>query len=102
MIKLISSVAAAALLVPVAAQAAEPNAAPTATIRYDDLNLSSPSGLATLNGRVKAAANRVCGTVPVSPFNEARAIAACREQMFRSAAVQIALATRSDEVLGTR
>ncbi|MFN3388939.1 MAG: UrcA family protein [Allosphingosinicella sp.] len=102
MTKLITAAIAGALLVPAAAQAADPSAAPTASIRYDDLNLASPSGLATFNGRVKAAANRVCGVVPVSPFNEARAIEACRAQMFRSAAIQIALATGAGEVLGTR
>ena len=102
MTKLISAIAAAALLVPAAAQAAGSDAAPSASIRYDDLNLASPSGVATFNGRVKAAANRTCGVVPVAPFEEARAIEACREQMFRSAAMQIAAATASNEVLGTR
>lgn len=101
MTKLISAIAAAALLVPAAAQAAGPDA-PSASIRYDDLNLASPSGVATFNGRVKAAANRTCGVVPVAPFEEARAIEACREQMFRSAAMQIAAAAASNEVLGTR
>ena len=33
---------------------------PTAVVSYADLDLSSPSGLATLDGRIHSAASRLC------------------------------------------
>ena len=33
---------------------------PTAVVSYADLDLSSPSGLATLHGRINSAASRLC------------------------------------------
>ncbi|MBV8687996.1 MAG: UrcA family protein [Alphaproteobacteria bacterium] len=76
----------------------------TASIRSGDLNLATPGGLATFHGRVKAAANQVCGTAPVLPFNEASAIAACRAQLFRAADRQVSLAMAKPDTLvaGTR
>jgi UrcA family protein len=99
-------IALAALLAAGAAQA-RPAAdfdAPSASIRSGDLNLASPGGLATLRGRVKVAANQLCGIAPALPFGEARAVGACRAQIFRSAERQAMLAmARPDSVVaGTR
>lgn len=103
MTKLVSAAIAAALLCTAGAAPAQPVEGRTAAIRTSDLNLASPSGLATFKGRVKAAANRICGHVPVAPFNEARAIEQCRDQMFRSAADQLASARSGhSDALGTR
>lgn len=65
----------------------------TASVQQDDLNLASAAGIATFRGRVKALADRTCGAVPVAPIREAAPVAACRAQLFRSAAAQIDLAT---------
>ena len=94
-----SALIAAALCTAGAAQAKEPN--PSATIRYGDLNLASPSGVATFRGRVKAAANRLCGTAPAQVIHQARAAADCRAELMRSAEAQIAAAGATAEVTGT-
>lgn len=92
--------AVAFAVVPSTAEAAE---RPSTTVRYADLDLASPFGVATFHGRVKAAADRACGRAPLRPFSEASAVAACRDELFRSAAAQLnATRTGSAEVLGTR
>ena len=103
MTKLVSTAIAAALLCSAGAGHAQPADGRSAAIQTADLNLATPSGLATFHGRVKAAANRICGHVPVAPLEEALAVEQCRDQMFRSAADQLASARsgRSD-ALGTR
>jgi UrcA family protein len=78
---------AALAAVPATAQPAETF---TAAVQQDDLNLTSPAGRATLNGRVKALANRMCGAVPVAPLREAAPVAACRAALFRSAVASLA------------
>ncbi|HEY0413680.1 MAG TPA: UrcA family protein [Allosphingosinicella sp.] len=106
MTRIFASIALATLFAASAAQArpAEADGTYTASIRSGDLNLATPGGLATFHGRVKAAANQVCGAVPVLPFYEADAVSACRSQLFRSADRQVSLAMgRSDDiVVGTR
>jgi UrcA family protein len=100
------SIALASLLAATAAQAqpAAESETYSASIRSGDLNLATPGGLATFHGRVKAAANQICGTAPVLPFNEARAIGECRAHLFRSAdrQVTLAMAKSDDGVAGTR
>jgi UrcA family protein len=49
-------VAAAGLAVPAAANAVE-----SVTVSYRDLDLTRPEGIATLQGRLRAAARTVCG-----------------------------------------
>jgi UrcA family protein len=82
-IALLAALAAA----PVAARPADTF---TAAVQQDDLNLASPAGRATFNGRVKALANRMCGAVPVAPLREAAPVAACRAALFRSAGAGLA------------
>ena len=80
--------------------------APSASIRRADLDLSSAEGIATFRGRVKAAANRVCGITPLRPFNEADAVSACRTAMLRSGerhlASSLAAAAIQQDARGTR
>ena len=83
---LLSLLAAAA---PVVAQPAD---TVTAAVQYDDLDLASSAGRATFKGRVKAAADRICGAVPVAPLREHVPVAACRAALFQSAETGIALA----------
>jgi UrcA family protein len=100
------SIALAVLFAAPAARAQPAGEADThsASIRSGDLNLASPGGLATLHGRVKVAANQLCGIAPALPFGEARAVGACRAQVFRSAERQAVLAMNGSDstVAGTR
>jgi UrcA family protein len=102
----ILSIALAAILAAPAAHARPVGEgdARSASIRSGDLNLATPGGLATLRGRVKVAANQLCGIAPALPFGEARAIGACRAQVFRSAERQaiLAMAKPDSIVAGTR
>lgn len=87
------------------AQPAAASDAVSAVVRHADLNLASASGVETFRGRVKAAANRICGAVPAQPADHARAVASCRAEVTRSAEAQLAAlaaAPASDEVAGTR
>lgn len=84
---LLAFLAATAAAAPAIAQA--PAESFTASVQQDDLNLASAAGIATFRGRVKALADRTCGTVPVAPIREAAPVAACRAQLFRSAEAQI-------------
>jgi UrcA family protein len=43
--------------------AASDEAAPSVTVRYHDLNLNSPEGVAALYGRISSAAREVCGSL---------------------------------------
>ena len=90
-------------LLAAAPAAAEPAESVTASVQQDDLTLASAAGRATFRGRVKAAADRVCGTVRVSPIREAGPVAACRAALFRSAELGTSLALDSGraETLGT-
>ena len=76
----------------------------TTIVRAGDLNLATPDGLATLRGRVKAAADRLCGVAPILPLNEASAIDRCHAQLIRSAEAQVSVAmVKTDTaVAGTR
>jgi len=101
----LSSILLASLLAAGAAQArpAE-SAAYSASIRSGDLNLATPGGVETFHGRVKAAANRLCGQATGLPFYEARSIGDCRAEIFRSADRQVSLALAGSDsgIAGTR
>jgi UrcA family protein len=48
------------LLTGIATAAASGEAAPSVTVRYHDLNLNNPEGIAALYGRIRGAAGDVC------------------------------------------
>ena len=48
------------LLTDLAAAAVNDEAGPSVTVRYHDLNLNSPEGIASLYGRIRGAAGQVC------------------------------------------
>jgi UrcA family protein len=103
MFRYLASIALAAALVgAVQVQPAYADDTFSSTVRAGDLNLATPDGLATLRGRVRAAANRLCGVAPSLPLDEASAIGRCRAQLARSAEGQIAFAQRDSAVVGTR
>lgn len=64
-------------------------------IPYGDLNLASKAGARTLNGRIKAAANVVCGTGqhPIDLIG-AREVQSCRSTLMTVARPQVELALR--------
>ena len=92
--KLFASAALAVSLLAIApaqAQSAD-TAARSANVAYGDLNLQTESGLATFRGRVKAAANRLCGRTAVVPLAEALEAAKCHTQLISDAEQQVKLA----------
>lgn len=110
MTKLMTAAALAASLFSTGAASAQPAAAGadrdtySVAVRHADLNLASPSGLATFRGRVRAAAGQACGDPKVTPVLEATQIARCRAGFVRAAenGVTLALARSDTAVAGTR
>jgi len=51
------------LLTGLSAAAVDDDAALSVTVRYHDLNLNSPEGVASLYGRIRGAAQQVCRTL---------------------------------------
>ena len=47
-------------------------------VRYDDLNLASARGVATLDRRIARAADTVCGTADIRDLNGSRMVKACK------------------------
>jgi UrcA family protein len=82
----IFSLAAAALLA-APALAADPGAR-TAKVRHADLDLSTAQGRATLNRRIAAATEAVCGSYAGASVDEQDAIGRCRADARRQVAAQ--------------
>lgn len=83
-------------LAPFAAQAASfaEGTTPSATVRHDDLDLTSPAGVAALERRVKYAVRSVCGRTDGRDLAQTQRVAACRK-IAKGAAdsrVQVAIA----------
>jgi UrcA family protein len=93
-VRIAVAVTAAFAAMPAAAQDLQfyGNGAYRISIPYGDLNLASPAGLKTLEGRVKAAAWRVCGLARPMTLIERRERKDCREGVFRAARPQVTLA----------
>jgi UrcA family protein len=78
------------------AQAANPNDVSTTLVRFGDLDLNKPAGVATLYDRIQNAAQGVCGRLQptfVEPFPVRIAMEtdykSCMEQAIHGAVVQI-------------
>ncbi|HEY0413706.1 MAG TPA: UrcA family protein [Allosphingosinicella sp.] len=65
------------------------NPAPTARIAYDDLDLRSPAGLARLQARIHAAADKLCVGAGVETLKDRLDGLACRDEAIASAAPQV-------------
>jgi UrcA family protein len=59
-------------------------------VSYDDLNLRSAAGRATLNARIARAAIMVCGTALNTELDIAAGVNACRADVVASARAQVA------------
>lgn len=81
------------------------NAAPAAaetrsiSVSYEDLDLSSPSGIATLHGRIQTAAKKVCGRAEVREIADGLDQQRCMAAVSRSTSVQIARAAGGQPML---
>ena len=62
------------------------------SVPYGDLDLASPAGVRSLEGRLKAAANALCGSTAGMGFGDARAIGSCRRTVRDAARPQMKLA----------
>ena len=57
-------------------------------VAYQDLNLNSAAGRATLDARIERAARLVCGTAFINELDIAAGVNACREDVIASARAQ--------------
>ena len=90
MLRLIPSLTALALIAtPVIAQSAVNDGAPTAKVRYDDLNLNTAAGVEALNRRVSEAANEMCGDYDRHELARSALGQACYAKALASARPQI-------------
>jgi len=80
------ALAAAGLATPVAA------APHSVAVKIGDLDLSTASGNAQLQRRLRSAANEICGVVPVLPLRNKAMAEACHDDVLASSADQVALA----------
>lgn len=90
--KIIATLALAAAAVSALPAQAQPDVPPetiVAFVPYDDLNLESAAGARTLENRIKAAANRLCGAPQAPGLAESERVEACREDVLGSARPQI-------------
>lgn len=60
-----------------------------ATVRYDDLNLRTAAGAERLNGRIRAAAERLCIEPGVKGLGAALAGIECRDALIAGASAQV-------------
>jgi UrcA family protein len=92
----LSTIAAAALALGTAVAATSPvlarepgPAAPAARVVYADLNLGTAAGIARLNARVRAAAERLCATGGIETLDTRLDILACRGRTIAAAAPKV-------------
>ena len=67
-----------------------------ATVRYDDLNLRTATGVQRLNARIRAAADRLCIEPGVKGLDAALAGIECRDALIAGAAAQVRAAVGGD------
>ena len=80
--------AIANVAVAVPARAAE--AAPSTTVRFADLDLTTQSDVARLDRRLRSAATIVCGTADMRDLSRTRIVDQCRKVALDGAAPQVA------------
>lgn len=96
-VSLALTAAAASAAIPAAAQTAQisPDGSYRIAVHYSDLNLANDAGTRTLEQRLKAATNMVCGAARVMTPNEFRNQNACRASIAENARPKIALVQRA-------
>ena len=68
-----------------------------AVVPYGDLNLASAAGARTLENRVEAAADRICGFPQAPGLTEALRVQDCRDEVLSSAQPQLNRALASND-----
>lgn len=63
------------------------------SVQYADLDLTSPAGVATLEGRIEAAAKRICGKTEVRSVHDGADQQRCIRETQASVSVEIARLT---------
>jgi UrcA family protein len=77
---------------PMGGVAAEPDAVPSVTVSYADLDLARARDATRLHRRIAAAVEQVCGTAKVGDLRAERRNDACRHDAFAATAPKIGLA----------
>jgi UrcA family protein len=88
----VSALAAAALVAPAAHAGSPAHENFVVFVAYDDLNLASAAGARTLENRIDAVADRMCGTPKAPGLAETRRLDGCRASVTKSARPQISQA----------
>ncbi|MEO7551140.1 MAG: UrcA family protein [Croceibacterium sp.] len=68
-------------------------------VPYGDLNLANAAGMATLNGRIEAAAGRICGKPEVRNLLDGADHQKCMRETHSSVTIEIARVTGNPRVL---
>ena len=68
-------------------------------VQYADLNLSSPAGMAALQGRIEAAARKICGKPEVRSLHDGLDQQHCMREAQASVSVEIARLTGTRPIL---
>ncbi|MBT2134676.1 UrcA family protein [Croceibacterium sp. LX-88] len=78
-----------------------PASAETRSIRvqYADLNLNSPEGMATLEGRIEAAAKQICGKAEVRRVQDGVDHERCVRETQASVTLEVARLTNTSRTL---
>jgi UrcA family protein len=71
----------------------------TVTVPYADLDFSSATGIATLNGRIEAAAKRICGSADIRNMHDVSDQQRCLHEAQDAAGKQVALLRGSAQLL---
>jgi UrcA family protein len=71
-------------------------------VRYSDLDLAAPAGRATLEGRVRAAARKVCGILPPVQLEEVQQVRDCHSDIRLQARNQLTGTAGAGQVRRTR
>ena len=93
-VNLAIAAAAAFAALPVAAQTVQisEDGSYRATVHYGDLNLASAAGRRTLEGRIEAAADKICGFAQAPTLSAFQEVQDCRNSIKSAARPQMELA----------
>jgi len=71
-------------------------------VQYSDLNLAAPAGRATLHGRVRAAARKVCGALPAVQLEEVQQVRDCHSDIMSQARTRLTATASFGQIRRTR
>jgi UrcA family protein len=71
-------------------------------VQISDLDLAAPAGQATLDGRVRMAARKVCGPLPPVQLEEIRQVRGCQSEVRSQARHRLTTTASAGHILRTR